>query len=384
MICDHSINRVITNRRRSDPGTILKAVALAKAGREPAISDETTAVKGLKMVHSDRTDLAHDAVERLYDGPGRTAWGAILAGTVVAGGVFVLLALAGLGLGFTLLEPDEASPMNGAFTTTAIWQFVSQLIALAAGGFVAGRLAGVLHGIGAALHGATVWGLSTLLALWLAISATAGLFSMAGSAISSIASGVGSAAQAAIPEDLSLPDLSVSGIDMQDLPEPLRRTLRENGITPDNFQREAREAFRSVISAQEQARIRQQATEAAGDLVGSPGDAREDVNDFVDSVFGQGAILSEEDREEAIAVMEGRFGITEAEAEEFLQTVETRAEELQAEAEEALQQAQEQAAEAADTATDAIASAAWLAALASLIGLAAAVGGAIAGRPSRA
>ncbi|UWQ21683.1 hypothetical protein [Jannaschia sp. W003] len=330
------------------------------------------------------SDLAHDAVERTYDTRGRAVWGAIFAGTAVALAVFVLLGVAGIGLGFTLFEPDEATPANGALTTTAIWQFLSQLVALAAGGFVAGRLAGVIPSVGAAIHGACVWALTTLAALWLAVSAASGIMGVAGSALSTAASGATSAVGAVIPDDLSLPDLSVPSVAIDSLPEGVQSALREQGLTPQAFRRETREAFRAVVSQREQAAIAQEATEAAADAIRSPGDIGQDVSGFLDTVFGRGGVLGEEDREEALAQMERRFGLTRAEAEQFVDTVQARAEEAQAEAAAALEEAQAAALEAADTAADAAATAAWLAALASLIGLGAAIGGAVAGRVARA
>lgn len=329
------------------------------------------------------SDIAHDGVERLYDGRGRSHWGAILAGAVVALGVFILLSLVGIGLGLSLFEATEASPMNGSLTTTAIWQFVSQLVALGAGGFTAGRLAGVLHPTGTMLHGATVWALTTLAAVWIASQAVMGVAGIAGSAVSGIASGAGSAVRAVIPEDFSLPDMSLDSVSMDDLPDSVQRSLRNAGITPGNLREEAKDAFRSVISRQEQAQIRSEAVATVQDTIRNPADIGENADRFIDRVFGQGGVLGEEDRQEAIALMEDRFGITPEEAEQYLQTVQARAEQLQQQAQAALDDARQQAREAADAAADAAATAAWLAALASLIGLGAAVGGAAAGRPSR-
>jgi hypothetical protein len=326
----------------------------------------------------------HDAVEAgLYDTNGRTAWGAILAGAVYALGLYVLLSLVGVGLGLSLFEPTEATPGNGALTTTAIWQFVSQLVALGIGGYAAGRLAGVLHPMGSMLHGAVVWAVTTLVGVWMATSAAMGIVNVAGSAVSSVASGATSAAQAVLPEDFELPDLSVGSLELSDLPPEVQQTLRANGLTPENFQAEAREAFRAVVSQREQADIAQAASSAAADAVATPGDIGEDVSNFVDRTFGQGGILGEEDRREALAVMEDRFGLEPAQAEAYLETVAARAETLREEAAQAVEQAQAQAIEAADAAADAARTAAWLAALASLLGLVSAVGGAYFGRPSR-
>jgi hypothetical protein len=330
-------------------------------------------------------DYARDGAEAaLYEtGHGRARWGAIFAGTVYALALYVLLTMIGLGLGLTIFEPDEASPMNGSLTTTAIWQFLSQLIALGVGGYAAGRLAGILHPMGSMLHGALVWSLTTLVSVWIATSALVGIANVAGSAISGLFSGVSSAASAVIPEDFDLPDLSVPSVELSDLPQGVRSTLRETGLTPENFQAELRDAFRTVVSEREQAALRQQATQTAGAILSSPGDIGQDIENFVDATFGRGAILSEEDRAEALNVLETRFGVTPGEAEEVLDTVAARAEELQNEAADALQEAQTALAEAADAAADATATAAWLAALASVLGLIAAVGGSYFGRPGR-
>jgi hypothetical protein len=331
-----------------------------------------------------RAAATHDAVEAgVYDTNGRTAWGAILAGAVYALGLYVLLSLVGIGLGLSLFEPTDATPANGALTTTAIWQFVSQLVALGVGGYAAGRLAGVLHPMGSMLHGAVVWAVTTLVGVWLATSAAMGVVNVAGSAISGVASGATNAAQAVLPEDFELPNLSIGSIELSDLPPEVQQTLRANGLTPESFQAEAREAFRAVVSQREQANIAQAASSAAADAVASPGDIRQDVNDFIEQTFGQGGVLGEEDRQEALAVMEDRFGIEPAQAEAYLETISARAEALQEEAAQAIDEAQTQALQAADAAADATRTAAWLAALASLLGLVSAVGGAYFGRPAR-
>ena len=328
-------------------------------------------------------DVRSDAIERLYDGPGRAHWGAIFAGTVLALGVFVLLALAGIGLGLSIFEATEADPMNGSLTTTAIWQFVSQLVALFVGGYAAGRLAGVLHSVGAMIHGATVWALTTLVGVYFATQAAMGLAGLAGSAVSGIAGGASSAVQAVIPDDFELPDLSLGDVSLEDLPQPVQDALGEAGVTPETFQAEAQEAFRAVISEREQAQITDQAAQTAQDIVANPTDAVAEAEEFIANVFGGGGVLGEEDRQEALGQMQAQFGLSAEEAEQFLQTVQARAEAIQADAAAAVEEARAQAVQAADAAADAAATAAWLAALASLIGLGAAVAGAAVGRPAR-
>lgn len=329
-------------------------------------------------------DVRSDYVERMYDGPGRARWGAIFAGVVVALGMFVLLALAGIGLGLSIFEATDADPMNGSLTTTAIWQFVSQLVALFVGGYTAGRLAGVLHPMGSMLHGLTVWAATTLAMLYFATQAAMGIAGAAGSAIANVAGGATSAVQAVIPDDFSLPDLSVGNLSLEDLPQPVQDALEEAGVTPGNFQSEAQEAFREVISQEEQAAVQEEATSALQSIVQNPTDIGAEAEAFIQNVFGSGGVLGQEDRAEALQVMQQRFGLSAEEAEQFLQSIQDRAEEIQTSAQTALEEARAEAVQAADAAADVAATAAWLAALASLIGLGAAVLGAAAGRPARA
>ncbi|PRY94649.1 hypothetical protein BCF33_0243 [Hasllibacter halocynthiae] len=318
--------------------------------------------------------------ESTLDRGGRSAWGAIFAGTAVALALFLALLLLGLSLGFVNIDPNQPDPLNTHFVGAGIYLFVAQLVALGAGGYVAGRLAGVLHTIGSALHGATVWALTTLVAAWLATTAASGLFSLATGAVTSAASAVSSATQAIIPDDLSLPDISASSFSFDDLPDPVQQTLRRNGLTPENFQAEAREAFRDVVSQREQRQIVQEGQAALRDAIASPGDIGRDAEQFVEGVFGRGGILGEEDRRQAVEVMQRRFGISPADAEAFVAEVQADAERLQAEAEQAVEAAKQEAIDAAAAANEALRTAGILGFIASMIGLAAAVGGAVAGR----
>lgn len=320
-------------------------------------------------------------IEAAYSGS-RVAWGAIFAGVVVALATLAVLSILGLALGFSLVEVGEQNPMNGALTTAGIWQFVAQIVSLLVGGYVAARLAGLLPQGAAILHGAVVWGLATIVAIWIATSAVSALFSGATSAVSGAMSGIGATGKALIPDDFSLPT-AVSNMSMDDLPDPVRQALEDQGITPDNFQQETNEAFRAIVSPQEQRQIGDQAQQSLQSAINNPANAGEEAQRFLDSVFGNGGVLGDEDREQALNQMQQRFGISEADANRFLDETQARTEELQAQAQKALDDAKAAAIEAADTAADAAAAAAWTTALASILGLIAALIGAAVGRVKR-
>ncbi|MBA4149662.1 MAG: hypothetical protein H0X66_16240 [Verrucomicrobia bacterium] len=98
----------------------------------------------------------------------RISWSAVFAGVVVTIMVGLLLNLLGIGIGLHTIEPTtEAAPMAGLGIGAGIWWVVSSLIALFAGGYVAGRLAGVTRTYDATLHGVLTWGVVTLITFYL-------------------------------------------------------------------------------------------------------------------------------------------------------------------------------------------------------------------------
>jgi hypothetical protein len=92
----------------------------------------------------------------------RMSWGSILAGTIIALATWLFLNLLGLAFG---LGGSHSS--NDAFETVraggGLWTILSSLLAMALGGYVAGRLCGAFNHLDSELHGLSVWALTTLL-----------------------------------------------------------------------------------------------------------------------------------------------------------------------------------------------------------------------------
>ena len=315
----------------------------------------------------------------------RVSWGAIFAGTVVAMALMVFFTTLGLGIGAATVDPlyDE-NPVGGLGIGSAIYIIITQLISLAAGGYIAARLAGIPRTPSALMHGAAVWGVSTLFLAYVAMTGAGAAFGAASTVLQNSARAAISAGQAVIPDDLSLPSPAdiAAGVSIDDLPPEVQTALRRQGVTADNIRQEAREAFRNVVSQQEQANAVQAVQNTAVDAIRTPGDIPSDVNQLVDRLFGgENAVLSEEDRQEAIQTLENRLGITPQEAEQFVDTAQQRAEAAAQQVQQAVDTARQQATEAAQAATGHVRNAAFLLALASILGLAAAAGGAITGKP---
>src|SRR5262249_14835881 len=92
----------------------------------------------------------------------RISWGAVFAGVVVALATQLLLNLLGMGVGAATLSPVEGdNPSAMSLSVGAgIWFALSSILAALAGGYAAGKLAGVPNEATGSWHGLTTWALA--------------------------------------------------------------------------------------------------------------------------------------------------------------------------------------------------------------------------------
>lgn len=309
----------------------------------------------------------------------KVSWGAIFAGGFVAVATMILLGFLGAAIGFWSVEPGgEKDTISGMATTTAIYLLISQLVALFAGGYVASRMSAAWGRQNAIMHGVVVWALATIAAIWLAVSTVGSLFNTTVAAVKNAASAVSTATTAVIPDQL--PNFKMSQVSMDMLPQRVQEALRQQGMTSENLKSETREAFRNVISREEQAAAQEIATDTAVDVIRTPSDAMAHIETAIDDLVGKGGVISQEERRELLAVMESRLGITESEAEAMINRWEQEAQSVYEDAKQAMATAKQEIIEAGDAATDALGTASFWAFIGLLLGLAAAGGGAAAGR----
>lgn len=115
-------------------------------------------------------DLDIKRTEPLVDVVGfRLSWGAIWAGFVVATVVQMALSVLGMAIGLSAFDPGVDAPA-GFGVGAAIWFIATAIVSLWLGGMVLGRLAGILKKRDGMLHGVVMWGLSTLLAVWMVVN----------------------------------------------------------------------------------------------------------------------------------------------------------------------------------------------------------------------
>jgi len=315
----------------------------------------------------------------------RVSWGAIIAGAVIAIALMTLFTLFGVGIGAAIIDPQyDQNPGDGMSITAMIYLIITQLVALGAGGFVAARMAGIPRTISSLLHGASVWAVTTVFMAWASVVGVGAMFGAAGSLLNGTASSVAPVGEAMIPDNISLPDPSrlANQLSIDDLPGELQTMLRDNVITEEDLRSEAKAAFRDVFSEREQEAAMAKAKATIRDMVTSPQDISEDLDAFAnDMLEGPDAIISEQDRQQALTAMEQRLGITPEEAEQIVVSIENSIDETMADLRETINTAQAKAIEAAQNLSEAISSIALLLTLASLLGLIAACGGAFGGRP---
>lgn len=313
----------------------------------------------------------------------RVSWGAIFAGGVTALAFMILFDFLGLGVGLLAVEPGGSGSALTSFGIGAVvFLVIAQILSMIAGGVVAGRMSGAPTLATAALHGAVVWALSTVAMVVLAAISSYVLTAGAASAISSATGALGSAARAAAPENLDLPEVQIPEIGIQSLPPEVRDALQQRNLTPDDLRREARAVVEQVVSARERRQIRDELASAARDILQSPSDAPADVRAAIDDVLGgEGAVLSQEDVAQARAALAQRLGISERQSEQIVSEIQRQFQQTIDEAQRLIEQARRQAVEAIDAAIRAVGRASLVAFFISIFGFGGAVGGAVAARP---
>ena len=249
-----------------------------------------------------------------------------------------LLGLLGVGIGASTIDPTGESPSSSTLGIGAgIWWVVSTLIAVFAGAWVAGRLAGIPNRTDGILHGLVTWGLAMLVMIYLLTTAVSsligGAFSVVGSAMQTAGQVAAQGAQATATGQPAGPMQGVLGDVQRQIADWMQQARGQVTGTAQQVQQVARDdRARAVI---------QKAVTAGPNA------------------------LNQQDRENAISAISDNTGASRAEAEQKL-----------TEWQQAYQTAQQRAREAAEATADTISRASLWSALALLLGaIVGAVGG---------
>jgi hypothetical protein len=229
----------------------------------------------------------------------RVSWGAIFAGTVVALVVELMLGTLGLAVALGNIHPaTETRTFEGMGVGAGIWFVVTTLVALYAGGWTAGRLAGIPRRADALLHGVVTWGLVTLFSTWLFSNLVSGVVGGAVSAVGATLGAVGEGVGAVASQQLGQAGGPNVGSEIE-------RFLRETGdpqLRPEALRQRAVEA-------------RGEAGQAAGEAARAGGTAFDAIQAALSGLAKTGSdVVSEVDRQDAINVIVARSDLSEAQA----------------------------------------------------------------------
>jgi acyl-coenzyme A thioesterase PaaI-like protein len=166
------------------------------------------------------------------------SWGAIFGGLFVALGVWLLLHALGLAAGLTAIDPNNPRSLKGVGIGTGIWSIIAPLISLFVGGFVSARMAGTIDRPTGALHGAVLWGLTTVAGA--ALVATA-LAAVVGAGVRAGGAAIGLAGQGAGQVGQAM------NLDFDQALAPINQKLQAQGAPPVSGD-ELKAATRDVIA----------------------------------------------------------------------------------------------------------------------------------------
>lgn len=298
----------------------------------------------------------------------RASWGSVFGGTIAALAISALLSLLGAGLGLSAMDIAQTEVADGIGTGALVYTAISVLISFAAGGYIAGRLAGVEG----CAHGFLTWALSVLVAIVLSgmlISSTVHTLSSAvgsvASATGSVVSGAASAVGKGVSGGASLAGDAFDslGIDMnvsaENTTDDVKKVLTQSGIEqlqPGYLESQAK-AVRDDVAA------------AGKKALAEPDNMDAIIKELTDKVKARGQKLGEAiDKDKLATAFVNVNGMTQPEAEQaadeviqtrdkavqsFKQGIETmdkKIEEAKVEMEQAKQQALEKAEKAKEAA----------------------------------
>lgn len=121
----------------------------------------------------------------------RISWGAIVAGLVVTLSISWLFHLLGIAIGVSIEDYSNTVALeDGVAGGAAVWLVISWLLSFFIGSLVTARLAGVFDDFTGMLHGLVLWGVGTLVAVYLGYVGISTILRTGTQAVSTTARGV--------------------------------------------------------------------------------------------------------------------------------------------------------------------------------------------------
>ncbi len=344
----------------------------SKTVQNSGVGGERIDVQRVETVRDYKTDDRIDYRGTAAAAIKRISWAAVFAGVVITLVTQLLLSILGLGIGASTVDPmTEQNPGAGVATGAAIWFVVSTLISLFAGGWVAGRLAGMPRATDSLLHGVLTWGTATLLLFYFLTSSVGsligGTFRVLGSGLSAATSGAIAAAPSVAGAAKDQLQQSGVNLDLSSLKGQVQTLLKQTGkaeLQPGAIQNTANQAAQTTQNT---------AGQAASDPANS--------NDAVSALFDRLSKSTEKtfnaaDREALTNIVAARTGKSREEAAQTVASYEQTYQKAQVQYEQTKAQAEQKAREVGQKTAEGVSKAALWAFVALLLSaLAAAIGG---------
>ncbi|WP_205956885.1 YrzE family protein [Pantoea stewartii] len=281
----------------------------------------------------------------------RISWSAVFAGVICALIIHILLTLLGTAIGATTIDPlQEGNPFKHLGTGALVWTAIEMLLAIVAGAYVAGRLA-QREG---ALHGLLMFGISTVITIYLAISLASsvlgGAMNILGTGFQAVGQGISAAAPSVT--QMAKEKLQENNINLNDMQRELETTLRQTGkpeLQPEKLKQDANNEA-------------QNAENQANNTANHPQTADTDLANWFKGVIDRHAdTLQAADREALKNIIKSRTGKSDQEAEQIVNQAEQSYQQAMQKYQELKQQAEQKAREAGEQAAKATAKASWYA-----------------------
>ncbi|WP_166333222.1 hypothetical protein [Sphingobacterium chungjuense] len=300
----------------------------------------------------------------------RISWSAVVTGVLLAIIIQLLLSMLGVGIGLTSFSPTtDSNPFSGYGTGTIIWWFISVLLSLFAGGWVAGWLNNSADKIDNIVHGALTWAIFTLLSLYVVTSSLGNIlggigkvvektFNAAGNVISDISSDA---------TNLVGSQLGIDNEDLKNLKKEATTLLRQSGkkeLQPEYLENRLDKAKKEV---------KKSGKEVAEDPTNLQDEGQSLIKKLIDL---QEDILSAADQEALANIVSERTGKSKEEAKMIVRNWAETADQAKQQLQQTAEKAKEEAKRIGDEASSALGKAAILGFFALVLGAITAIVGA--------
>lgn len=249
---------------------------------------------------------------------GRVSWGSVFGGVMTVLAISILLSVLGTSISLYMLDPLAEHPASGIGTTVGIWSAVALIISMIAGGFVAGKLAGV-DGM---IHGFLVWATTLIFAAIVGVMLTIGAAKLtinALGAVSSVAGNIISGAGSIVGNGISsLSDQAkehFSDIDFNtdiqdgDIPQNIRKALVQSGVKelqPNYLQNQLKQ-------------VKSDLGKSVKKVIANPEDADNIINNFMDRLKKRTDKITQNiDRNDLAKAIANNTNLSKAEADKAI------------------------------------------------------------------